>query len=105
MHEQNGSKGFSCAGRQGSKPCTGHNILDCFNLSPKGHAPMIDRFAAARLKIERANKHIADLARIVSALPDAYVSPIEPNEKLGQTVKYTPPDDTKMPSKQAVIIR
>src|SRR5260370_18807076 len=104
MSEQNGSEGFSCVGGKGSKRCTGHNILDCFNLSPKGHAPMIDRFAAARLKIERANKHIADLDRIVSALPDAYVSTIEPNEKLGQTVKYTPPDVTRMAAEMAVII-
>src|ERR1700756_1655253 len=65
---------------------------------------MIDRFAAARLKIERANKHIADLDRIVSALPDAYVSTIEPNEKLGQTVKYTPPDVTKIAAEMGVII-
>ena len=48
---------------------------------------MIERFAAARLKIERANKHIGDLDRIVSALPDSYVATIEPNEKLGQTVR------------------
>jgi hypothetical protein len=65
---------------------------------------MVDRFSAAALKLERANKHIEDLGAIVSALPDAYVSTIEPNEKLGQTIKYTPPDITKITSDMAVII-
>ena len=64
----------------------------------------MDRFAAARLKVERANKHIADLSKIVSALPDAYVSTIETNERLGQTIKYTPPDVTRIAAEMAVII-
>jgi len=64
----------------------------------------MDRFAAARLKVERANKHIADLGAIVSAMPDAYVSTIEINEKLGQTIKYTPPDVKKIAADMSVII-
>lgn len=65
---------------------------------------MLDRFAAATLKVERANKHIADLDAIISALPDAYTSIIEPNEKLGQTIKYFPPDVAKIAADMAVII-
>jgi len=65
---------------------------------------MLDRFVAAKLKIERANKHIGDRGAIVSALPDAYVSSIEINERLGQTIKYTPPDVTKIAADMAVII-
>jgi hypothetical protein len=64
----------------------------------------MDRFSAARLKLERANNHIADLGAIVSALPDAYASTIETTEKLGQTVKYSPPDVTKIAADMAVII-
>jgi hypothetical protein len=64
----------------------------------------MDRFAAAKFKIERAKKHIADLSAIVSTLPDAYVSTIEPNAKLGQTIKYTPPDVTQIAAEMAVII-
>lgn len=52
----------------------------------------MDRFAAARLKIERANKHIADVSKLVTALPNSYVSSIERNPNGGESVKYTPPD-------------
>ena len=65
---------------------------------------MLDRFAAARLKIERAEKHIADLGAIVTALPDAYASTVEPNEKLGQTIKYIAPDSPKIAADMALII-
>jgi hypothetical protein len=65
---------------------------------------MFDRFDAARLKIERANQHILDLGSIVFALPDAYVSTIEPNVAGGQTVKYAPPDIAVLGVKMALII-
>jgi hypothetical protein len=52
----------------------------------------MDRFLAARLKVEWAKKHILDVGKIVSALPDAYVSTIEPNVHGGQSVKYVRPD-------------
>jgi hypothetical protein len=64
----------------------------------------MDRFAAATLKIERANKHIADLDAIISALPEAYISTIEPNEKGGETIKYFAPDVSKITADMAVII-
>jgi len=57
------------------------------------------------LKIERADKHIADLDKIISALPDNYVSTIERHENLGlQAVKYSPPDIPKISSVMALII-
>jgi hypothetical protein len=65
---------------------------------------MVDRFDAARFKIERANKHIVDVGRIVSALPNAYVSTIEPNVGGGQTVKYVPPDVAEIGVTMALII-
>jgi hypothetical protein len=52
----------------------------------------MDRFAAAELKIKRAEKHIADLKEIVTALPDSYVSSIEINEAGGETIKYCAPN-------------
>jgi hypothetical protein len=64
----------------------------------------MDRFAAARLKVERANKHIADLDAIISALPKAYISTVEPNEKGGETIKYVAPDVSKIADNMAVII-
>ncbi len=65
---------------------------------------MLDRFAAARLKIERAEKHIADLGAIVAALPDAYTSTVESNEEGGETIKYVTPDVPKLTADMAVII-
>lgn len=64
----------------------------------------MNRFAAARLKLERANKHIADVDAIVSALPNAYVSTIEPNVHGGQSVKYVPPDIAGIGTAMALII-
>jgi hypothetical protein len=66
---------------------------------------MFDRFTAARLKLERAEKHVADLEAIICGLPDAYISTIERHEDLGlQAVKYSPPDLTKITADMAVII-
>jgi hypothetical protein len=65
---------------------------------------MFDRFAAARLKIERAEKHIADLRAIVSALPDTYTSTVEPNEAGGETIKYLAPNVPKISGDMALLI-
>ena len=65
---------------------------------------MFDRFAAARLKIERAEKHIADLGYIVSALPDTYTSTVEPNEAGGETIKYFAPNVPKISADMALLI-
>lgn len=65
---------------------------------------MFDRFTAAMLKIERADKHIAELGVLVSRLPETYCSIIEPNVGGGQTLKYFPPDTTKIASEMALII-
>lgn len=65
---------------------------------------MIDRFTAARYKIERAEKHIAELAAIIAALPDTYASTVEPNEKGGETIKYFAPNVPKIAAEMAVII-
>lgn len=65
---------------------------------------MFDRFAAAGLKIERANKHITDLEAIVLALPDAYASTIESNVGGGQTVKYTAPLNLPQRAAQMALI-
>jgi hypothetical protein len=64
----------------------------------------MDRFAAARLKIERANKHIADLEAIVSRLPEAYIASVEPNEAGGETIKYSAPDVGEISGVMALII-
>jgi|HubBroStandDraft_6_1064221.scaffolds.fasta_scaffold423173_2 hypothetical protein len=64
-----------------------------------------DRFGAARLKVERAKRHIADLSSIVSALPDAYVSTVESDPETGaQFVKFTPPNVEKIAVNMALII-
>jgi len=48
-----------------------------------------DQFAEARLKIDRANKHLSDLHTAVCALPDAYGSTIERDANSGaQSIKY-----------------
>jgi len=65
---------------------------------------MVDRFAAARLKIGRADKHIADLERSVNALPDAYASSIELNVGGGQTIKYTTPDNLAQIATQMALV-
>lgn len=66
---------------------------------------MTDRFEAARLKIERAKKHIADLNALVLALPDSFVSTIEIDEEHGaQIITYTPVDIEKVAPGMALII-
>ena len=66
---------------------------------------MVDRFDAARLKLKRANKHIADVEEIVLGLPNAYRSAIEQDEKTGlNVIRYYPPDTEKLASELALII-
>ena len=66
---------------------------------------MIDRFSAARLKLKRADKHIADVQQIVLGLPDAYHSTAERDEESGlQIIRYFPPDTEMLASDLAVII-
>src|SRR5258706_103699 len=64
----------------------------------------MDRFAAARFKIERANKHIADLSEIVSALPNRYLSTIERHESIrSQQITYFAPDAEKISTVMALL--
>ena len=49
----------------------------------------------ARLKIERAEKHIADLQGIVGSLKDRYVSVVKMNPEGGESVFYTKCPDLK----------
>lgn len=65
----------------------------------------MDRFVAARLKVERANKHIADLERIIAAMRDSYTSTIERYEPVrAQNIIYTFPDMPKLAPAMALII-
>ncbi len=46
-------------------------------------------FRDARLKIDRANKHIEDFKSVLGTLKDSYVSTIEQDVKAGgQSLKY-----------------
>ena len=72
------------------------------NLS--GYTPFMDRFGAARLKVKRADEHIADLEAIISALPNAYVSTVEINQAGGETIRHGAPDFTETIQKMALII-
>jgi len=49
-------------------------------------------FRDARLKIQRANKHISDIQSIVLSLPDRYVSSVETDPRTrGQSIKHECP--------------
>ena len=66
---------------------------------------MVDRFAAAKLKIERANKHIADFERLVNSLKDSYTSSIQRYEPIRcQVISYSPPDIPKLGVAMALVI-
>lgn len=66
---------------------------------------MDDHFAAARLKIDRANKHIADLKTTIGRIPDRYISTIETDAKTGgQSIKHYFPDENMFLSNLALII-
>jgi|SRR5882762_2460699 len=64
---------------------------------------MLNRFAAAQLKIERANKHIADLEAIIAPLPDAYTSVVETNAGGGESIKYLAPNIPKLAATIALL--
>ena len=66
---------------------------------------MFDRFAAARLKVERAEKHIADLERIVTSLPSLDFPTVETDVNSGyKIVKHFVPDMEKIAVDMALII-
>jgi hypothetical protein len=66
---------------------------------------MTSRFDAARIKLDRANRHVAELEQIVLGLPTSYAVTTENNDLLrGKTVHYIPPDTEKLASNTAVII-
>jgi hypothetical protein len=51
-------------------------------------------FTEARLKLDRANKHIADVDAVVAGLPTAYAASIEKNPETGQSfIKHALPHD------------
>lgn len=65
----------------------------------------MDRFAAARLKIERANKHIADFEKLTVTLEDSYISTIERYEAIRcQVISYYPPDIPKFSETMALVL-
>lgn len=65
----------------------------------------MDRFAAARLKVERANKHIADLERVIAAMRDSYTSTVERYEPIrAQNIVYAFPEMPKLAPAMALII-
>jgi len=47
---------------------------------------MSDPFASSRLKIKRANHHIAEIQTFISLLPDAYTATVEINPDGGNEV-------------------
>jgi len=52
----------------------------------------MDHFKAARLKVDRSNKHIADLDSAIQSLPDRYISTVEVNPE-GTRLKYVLPEE------------
>jgi len=66
---------------------------------------MADRFTAARLKIERAKKHISDLEVIIESLPDAHICTVERKAELGvQEITYKCADIGERTDEMAIII-
>jgi hypothetical protein len=66
---------------------------------------MPDHFASARLKIERAKKHIVDVDAIIRSLPAAYVSTIENDQKTGhRAIRYVLPNELNVSLELALII-
>jgi hypothetical protein len=65
----------------------------------------IDRFTAAKLKVERADKHISDLDKIIDSLPDLDVSTVDRDRDFGhQILKHALPNAEKIAIDMAVII-
>jgi hypothetical protein len=61
-------------------------------------------YAGARLKIHRANQHIADLKAAVGALPDRYSSTIEIDHNIpAQSIKYDFPEAQLLIQQAALI--
>src|SRR5919108_1570081 len=51
--------------------------------------PVGEQFRAAKLKIKRANKHIADIEAVINALPDTYAARLKNDPKTGdKLVEY-----------------
>jgi hypothetical protein len=66
---------------------------------------MIDRFTAAKLKIKRANKHIAELDKAIAAIPNANVPIVEAEITTGlQQLQHFLPDGDAIAGELAVII-
>src|ERR1700676_3993085 len=64
----------------------------------------MEHFKWSRLKINRAEKHIADLKTILGSIPDRYISTIEINPQSGgQSLKYVLPDEDMLMQNVALI--
>lgn len=65
---------------------------------------MLDRFISAHLKVERANKHIADIEKIIFSLPDAHTVSVERNPQSGKpSIKFAVGDIRKVGKQLALI--
>lgn len=61
-------------------------------------------FTDARLKVKRANKHIADIDRIVASLPDRYVMEVEDQRSGGHSIKHGLPQSEQILRHLALLI-
>jgi hypothetical protein len=63
------------------------------------------RFTSSRLKIERANKHIADIYAAVRTLPDRYTATVEVNPQTGnEVIKHDLSDGNTITTDLALMI-
>lgn len=70
-----------------------------------GVVPIAEYFRGAHLKIERANEHIANITKVIAALPDAYAARIYIEPQTGDTfVEYGLNGGRKVISDLALII-
>ncbi len=66
---------------------------------------MFDRFTAARLKIERANKHIAEFEKLVDKLKNSYTATVKRYELIRcQVIEYALPDISQFDAPMALIL-
>ncbi len=66
---------------------------------------MIDRLTAARRRVERANRHIAHLEKIVASLPDLDIATVERDVSSGyQIVKHSIPGAEKIAIEMALVL-
>jgi hypothetical protein len=66
---------------------------------------MLDRFIAAHLKIERADKHIADIEKVILSLPDAHTISVQTNPQTGKPcIKFEIGDIRKVSEQLGLIV-